>query len=140
RILIIYSRKNINHNKKLLNITYNKLIENHHVKKENIWQYAVSSDYELPYTAYHLINYAKSEKKPFHAVICIGTIIKNDITSNDQQNCIFDSISNGIMKVKIETDTPVIHGILFDNESNIKSKNNYAFGAPEINWAETAIE
>lgn len=137
----MYSRYNFEYVKKLLDTTYETLVENYNVKKENIWQYAVPGAYELPYTAYHLINYGKSENKPFDAVICIGAIIKKKLELNDTLHYISESISKSIMKTSIETDTPVIHGVLSDTEDNIKNNCGYFFGYNQaLNWAETAIE
>ena len=136
----MYSRDDFENVKNLLNTAYNSLIDRYHVKKENIWQYAVPGASDLPYTAHHLINYGKSEGKPFDAVICIGTIIKDDLPKNTL-HYLSDSISYGIIKIGIETDTPVIPGILIENDSNIKDMCIDKFGSSKAHtMAEKAIE
>ena len=136
----MYSRDNFENDKKLLNTAYNSLINKYHVKKENIWQYAVPEVSDFPYTVHHLINYGKSEGKQFDAVICIGTIIENNITK-DALQYLTDSISYRITKIGIKTDTPVIPGIFIDHENNIKDMCINTFGNSKADkMVEKAIE
>jgi len=149
RILIINSRYNFEYVKILTDTVYKTLNEKYHVKPENIFQYTVPGAYELPFTAYHFINIAKYQNVPFDAVVCIGVLNLNNYenvqNNKTTTNNISDSVAQGIMKISIKTNTPIVYGIISDCKEIIEKncgiskiyRNSYNQG---FNWAETAIE
>lgn len=74
------------------------------VKKKNIVTLEVPGSFELAFGAMQLIR----TKKP-DAVICIGVLIKGD-TRHDEY--LAQAASHGIMQVGLETDIPVVFGVL----------------------------
>jgi len=140
RILIVHTRWNSAVVDPLVDGARNTLINEYHVKEDNVSVYGIPGAYELPYTANHLIQAAKKAGKPFDAVICIGVLIKGS-TSHYEYIC--EAVTQGIMRVNIDTDTPVIFGVLTClNEEQAflragigENSHNHA-----IDWAGTAIE
>lgn len=147
RFLIIYSDINLKYVKKLTDLTCEQLYKNYNVKKENIFQYPISDIYEFPYTAYHMIDAAiKHEAKPFNAVICIGIVPSSTTTTNQPKRLgdISNSISQGLIKINIKLNTPIIHGIFVDdiNKGNAESIRNQidSGNLKDIHLAKVAVE
>jgi len=88
---------------KLLDATKKTLISNH-VPSENILQLEVSGSFEIPVIASKL---AKSKK--FDAIICLGAVIKGD---TDHYEYVSLAVTQGIGRVAIDNDIPVIFGVL----------------------------
>ncbi len=88
---------------KLLDATKKTLISNH-VRSENILQLEVSGSFEIPVIASKL---AKSKK--FDAIICLGAVIKGD---TDHYEYVSLAVTQGISRVAIDNDIPVIFGVL----------------------------
>lgn len=78
------------------------------VKDENVSVMRVPGAFELPYACQKLIE----EKKP-DAVIAIGCVIKGD-TEHDRY--IAAAAADGIMRVMLDTKTPVSFGVITTND------------------------
>jgi len=100
----------------------------------------VPGAFELPGVA------QKLNKKNFDAIICIGAIIKGE---TDHYHFICDSVSNGIMNISINSNIPIMFGILtcqnFEyaliRSSNELSKNKgYQVGKSTIKMIEVFNE
>ena len=88
---------------KLLDATKKTLISNN-VCAENILELEVSGSFEIPVIASKL---AKSKK--FDAIICLGAVIKGD---TDHYEYVSLAVTQGIGRVAIDNDIPVIFGVL----------------------------
>ena len=88
---------------KLLDATKKTLISNN-VRSENILELEVSGSFEIPVIASKL---AKSKK--FNAIICLGAVIKGD---TDHYEYVSLAVTQGIARVAIDNDIPVIFGVL----------------------------
>tara|TARA_B100000401_G_C52746516_1_gene691055 strand:- start:410 stop:877 length:468 start_codon:yes stop_codon:yes gene_type:complete len=88
---------------KLLDATKKTLISNN-VRSENILELEVSGSFEIPVIASKL---AKSKK--FDAIICLGAVIKGD---TDHYEYVSLAVTQGIGRVAIDNDIPVIFGVL----------------------------
>ena len=88
---------------KLLDATKKTLISNN-VCAENILELEVSGSFEIPVIASKL---AKSKK--FDAIICLGAVIKGD---TDHYEYVSLAVTQGIARVAIDNDIPVIFGVL----------------------------
>lgn len=76
-----------------------------HVKESDIVVVDVPGSYELPFGASCLI---KGEQ-PVDAVICVGCLIKGE-TMHFEYIC--EAVSQGVMKLGLESGVPVIFGVL----------------------------
>ncbi|KAL6633204.1 6,7-dimethyl-8-ribityllumazine synthase [Neocallimastix sp. 'constans'] len=140
RILIVHTRWNATVVDPLVKGARETLLNKYCVKEENICVYGVPGSYELPYTAKHLINAAKLKGNPFDAVICIGVLIKGS-TSHYEYIC--EAVSQGIMRVNLDTDTPVIFGVLTcldEKQAFLRAGIGANSHNHAIDWAGTAIE
>ncbi len=79
----------------------------HKVKKENIYITYVPGSFELPKGTKFLIDNSKLD-----AIICIGCVIQGE-TRHFEFIC--QAVSQGIMKLNLNTDIPVIFGVLTTN-------------------------
>ncbi|CAH0482496.1 unnamed protein product [Peronospora belbahrii] len=96
---------------------------------------AVSGAYELPYAASRLITSQKLD-----AVICVGCLIKGE-TMHFEYIC--DAVSQGIMRVQLDTGVPVLFGVLTVlNEQQAKDRAGLSDKGHNhgIEWAQTAVE
>jgi len=131
-------KRNYDSSNALAKDAYLSLMNHYHIKEDCICIYQITQAIDLPYTAQHLINAAKKKGQPFDVVICIGVIV-----SRFEQ--MGDTINQNLMKITLETDTPIISGILssktngnmelfYDNGKRYDLTNlgNY--------WAKVAIE
>ena len=105
-----------------------------------IQEIEVPGAFEIPGVA------QKLNKKQFDAIICIGAIIKGE---TDHYHFICDAVSHGIMNVSINSNIPIIFGILtcqnFEyaliRSSNELSKNKgYQVGKSTIKMIEVFNE
>ena len=78
----------------------------HNIKETDITQVYAPGSFELPFKAKQLI------LKGMDTVICLGCIIQGETRHFD---FIADATANGIMNVGLQTNTPVIFGVLTTN-------------------------
>ncbi len=106
----------------------------------------VPGAYELPMGAQLAIGHAGRMRRPFDAVICLGCLIKGDTMHFEY---IADAVSQGIMRVGLDTGVPVIFGVLtvLTLEQALVRAGLGKDGAPEtghhnhgIEWAQTALK
>ncbi|GMF45254.1 unnamed protein product [Phytophthora fragariaefolia] len=106
----------------------------------------VSGAFELPYVAARVIHCKDSSHRP-DAVICIGCIVKDGTHMCETMS---QAVANGIMKLNVTSDTPVIFGVLCcENEGQAHScaakKTSYGGGDGQkcnhgVSWAQSALE
>lgn len=107
------------------------------IDTNNIVEVIVPGSYELPYAASRLIEFHKVD-----AVVCLGTLIKGE-TMHFEYIC--EAVTQGIMKLGLETGVPVIFGVLacltMDQAlaraglGNSSSKHNHGY-----DWGKGAVE
>ncbi len=102
------------------------------VKEDNIFETEVPGSFELPLAAKFL-----AMSGTVDAVICAGVLIKGD-TLHFEYIC--DAVSKGIMNVGIQTNLPMIFGVLTClDEEQVKKRstgdNNHGY-----DWGKTAVE
>jgi len=103
KIGIIYSRWNIFFVESLLTNCL-KALKECKVEKDNIFITQVPGSYELPWGAKKMI-----KQKNIDAVICLGCLIKGETMHFEY---IAEAVSQGIMKLNLETGVPVVFGVL----------------------------
>ncbi|HRS54791.1 MAG TPA: 6,7-dimethyl-8-ribityllumazine synthase, partial [Bacteroidales bacterium] len=96
---------------------------------ENIISITVPGSFELPKGAKYLI-----DKNVIDTVICIGCVIQGE-TRHFEFIC--QAVSYGIMKLNLETNIPVIFGVLTTN--NIEQARERAGGKYGNKGVEAAI-
>lgn len=74
------------------------------VSKDNITTINVPGAFELPYAASQMIKGGN-----FDAIVCVGTLIKGS-TMHFEYIC--DAVSHQIMRLGVNTGTPVVFGVL----------------------------
>lgn len=105
RIGIVTSEWNSEITESLRNACVETLLK-HKVKETDITQVNAPGSFELPFIAKQLI------QKGMDAVICLGCIIQGETRHFD---FIAEATANGIMNVGLQTNTPVIFGVLTTN-------------------------
>jgi len=116
----------------LMNGAIDYLLEKE-VKEKNIHVKFVSGTFELPLAAKWL-----AEQKNIDAVITLGCVIQGETRHFD---FICDACAHGIMNVGLETNKPIVFGVLTTN--NIKQAEERAggkHGNKGIEAAETALK
>ena len=89
--------------------------------------------FEIPYAALRL-----AESKKYHAVICLGAVIKGDTPHYDY---IASEVTKGIAKTSLETGVPVIFGIITtDNLEQAIERAGSKSGNKGFEAAVSAIE
>lgn len=113
KIAIIVSRFNEEVTGGLLNGAVEALKENE-INDKSINIFSCPGAFEIPQTAKALM-----KKKKFDAIICLGAVIKGDTAHFE---FISGAVTNGIMKLNLESDTPVLYGVLtcFNDEQALK--------------------
>ena len=102
------------------------------VKKENIIKISVPGSFELIFGA------KIAAKEDYNAIICLGSIIKGE-TDHFQYVC--NAVAQGIKDLNVKTNTPVIFGVLTDNnEQQSKDRSGGKYGNKGIEAAVTAIK
>ncbi|KAK9767945.1 lumazine synthase [Basidiobolus ranarum] len=126
RVLIVHARWNKEIVDGLVKGAHDTMVSKYNVKAENIVTKEVSGSYELPFAAKRLISNSQVQsvtnndllggttpeedtERPFDAVICIGVLIKGS-TMHFEYIC--DAVSQGLMRVGLDTGIPVIFGVL----------------------------
>merc|ERR1711957_589481 len=74
------------------------------VLKENVVQAVVPGSYELPYIAKRML-----ESEDVDVVICVGILLKGGTI---HMEVIADAVTNQLMQMQMEHNTPVIFGVL----------------------------
>jgi len=105
----------------------------HGASKENIILCNVPGSYELPFGAQVLINSQKPD-----VVICIGCVIQGE-TRHFEFIC--QSVSQGIMKLALDRNIPVIFGVLTtDTLEQAKDRSGGKHGNKGVEAAVAAIK
>lgn len=102
------------------------------VKDENIFETEVPGSFELPLAAKFL-----AMSGTVDAIICAGVLIKGDTMHFEY---ISDAVTKGIMNVGVNTNLPIVFGVLTClNEEQVKKRsngdNNHGY-----DWGKTAVE
>ncbi|AEH51694.1 6,7-dimethyl-8-ribityllumazine synthase [Pseudothermotoga thermarum] len=79
-------------------------LKRHGTKEEDIEVYYVPGSFEIPLTAKLL-----AKKKKYDAIICLGAVIRGATPHFDY---VANEVSKGIATVSLESETPVIFGVL----------------------------
>lgn len=129
---IVVSEWNSEITNSLLQGAINTLIK-YKAKKSNIIVKHVPGSFELPLGAQFLIEY-----KEVDAVICLGCVIQGETKHFD---FICDAVSNGITKVNLDYNLPVIFGLLTtNNQQQAKDRSGGKHGNKGDEAAITAIK
>ena len=102
------------------------------VKEENIFETEVPGSFELPLAAKFL-----ALSGTVDAVICAGVLIKGD-TMHFEYIC--DAVSKGIMNVGIQTNLPIVFGVLTCLDEEQVKKRSSADNNHGYDWGKTAVE
>ncbi|KAG0294312.1 hypothetical protein BGZ98_001811 [Dissophora globulifera] len=187
RILIVHTRWNTPIVQGLVEGAKKAMVEQHHVKPENIVIESVPGAYELPFAARKLIEISQiraaegasdlmgnvnlldglsmsapnsankpatptvgsssaaattGSKQAFDAVICIGVLIKGS-TMHFEYIC--EAVSQGIMRVGLDSGLPVIFGVLtcLNEEQALSRAGMDAAGKGHnhgLDWGSGAVE
>ncbi|KAL3657721.1 hypothetical protein V7S43_017294 [Phytophthora oleae] len=116
------------------------------VAEDDLHLVEVAGSFEIPHAAARLIHCKDMSHRP-DAVICIGCLV-NDATHMCET--MGHAVANGIMKLNLTSDTPVIYGVLCcDSEAQAQScaEKRSCCGAGEdhkcnhgVAWAQSALE
>ena len=131
RIGIIRTRWNDEHVTNLVDGA-KKALKECNVEEDNIFETSVPGSFELPLAAKYL-----ALSGTVDAIITAGVLIKGD-TMHFEYIC--DATSKAIMNVGIQTNIPVVFGVLTClNEEQVKKRssddNNHGY-----DWGKTAVE
>ncbi|KAI9018400.1 putative 6,7-dimethyl-8-ribityllumazine synthase [Hyaloraphidium curvatum] len=138
RILILHTRWNLPIVMSLVDGAAADLVGKFKVKKENVTVAAVPGSYELPFACKAHIATGK-----YDAVIAVGVLIKGGTMHFEY---IAESVTHGIMRVQLDTDVPVIFGVLTClTEDQAKVRAGIRVGDDEghnhgLDWAAAAVE
>lgn len=100
-------------------------------KQENIISYEVPGSFELIYGAAQLC-----KKKEYDAIIVLGSVIRGETPHFD---FICEGVTAGIKDLNIQYDTPVIFGLLTDNnEQQAIDRSGGKYGNKGVEAAATA--
>lgn len=129
---IVVSDWNDNITSKLLEGAVSTLLE-HATDEKDILIEHVPGAYELPFGAKTLFN-----RKKFDAIICLGCIIQGQTRHFD---FIASAVADGIMKVSLDEDIPVIFGVLTtDNMEQALERSGGRLGNKGVEAAVTALK
>lgn len=131
RIGIIRTRWNDEHVTNLVD-GCKKALKECNVKEENIFETSIPGAYELPLSARFL-----ALSGTVDAIVTAGVLIKGETMHFEY---ISDAVSSGLMSVQLQTQCPVVYGVLnCMNEDQVKSRstgdNNHGY-----DWGMTAVE
>ena len=131
RFDIVVSKWNGNITNNLFKGAYNTLIECGAIAADII-KYEVPGSYELVFGA--KIAYKKNPD----AIICLGSIIQGETQHFD---FVCNAVAQGIKDLNIELDTPIIFGVLTDNNmQQAINRSGGKHGNKGVEAAITAIE
>ncbi|MBI1192460.1 MAG: 6,7-dimethyl-8-ribityllumazine synthase [Bacteroidetes bacterium] len=103
------------------------------VPESSITSIMVPGAFELPIGAKMLLEHRLPD-----AVICLGCVIKGETRHDDY---IASAVAKGIMDVSLETDTPVIFGVLTtENEAQARDRAGGKHGNKGVEAAITAVK
>jgi 6,7-dimethyl-8-ribityllumazine synthase len=102
------------------------------IKEEDIKIISVPGAYEVVYGATQLI-----ESEEVDAVICLGTLIKGGTMHFEY---ISEAVTYGIMKLNVETNIPVIFGILTCLSEEQAKERSIGDKSHGYDWGLTAVE
>jgi len=103
------------------------------VNREDIIINEVPGTFELPFGAQRIL-----KAKKFDAVICLGCVIQGETRHFD---FICDATANGIMRVSLDNELPVIFGVLTtDTMQQAVDRSGGLHGNKGIEAAATAIQ
>jgi len=131
RVGIIRTRWNEEDVTSLVTATKKALTECN-VTDENVFETEVPGSFELPFAAKLL-----ALSGTVDAIVCIGVLVKGDTMHFEY---IADAVSKGIMNVGINTNVPVVFGVLTClTDEQVKARNtgdsNHGY-----DWGKTAVE
>lgn len=131
RIGIIRTRWNDEHVTNLVDGCL-KALKECNVKEENIFETSIPGAYELPLSARFL-----ALSGTVDAIVTAGVLIKGETMHFEY---ISDAVSSGLMSVQLQTQCPVVYGVLnCMNEDQVKARssgdNNHGY-----DWGKTAVE
>mmetsp|Transcript_66385 Transcript_66385/g.191644 ORF Transcript_66385/g.191644 Transcript_66385/m.191644 type:complete len:223 (+) Transcript_66385:52-720(+) len=131
RVGIIRTRWNDEHVSNLVD-GCKKALKECNVKEDNIFETSVPGSYELPLATRFL-----ALSGTVDAIVCAGVLIKGETYHFEY---ISEAVSSGIMSVQLQTQTPVVYGVLNClNEDQVKARssgdNNHGY-----DWGKTAVE
>jgi 6,7-dimethyl-8-ribityllumazine synthase len=131
RIGIIRTRWNDEHVSNLVQ-GIRTALQDCQVPKENIFETSVAGAFELPLAARFL-----ALSGTVDAMICTGVLIKGD-TMHFEYIC--EAVSHGIMNTGLQTQTPVIFGVLTClNEEQVRARSSGSHNHG-YDWGKTAVE
>jgi 6,7-dimethyl-8-ribityllumazine synthase len=103
------------------------------VLKDDILIVEVPGTFELPFAAQRIL-----KKKNLDAVICLGCVIQGETRHFD---FICDATANGIMRVSLDNELPVIFGVLTtDTLQQAIDRSGGLHGNKGIEAAATALQ
>jgi 6,7-dimethyl-8-ribityllumazine synthase len=103
------------------------------VSEENIFETSVPGCFELPLAARFL-----ALSGTVDAIVTTGVLIKGETMHFEY---IADAVSKGIMNVGIQTNVPVIFGVLTClNEEQVKARATVGKNNHGVDWGKTAVE
>lgn len=131
RIGIIRTRWNDEHVTNLVD-GCKKALKECNVKEENIFETSIPGAYELPLSARFL-----ALSGTVDAIVTAGVLIKGDTMHFEY---ISDAVSSGLMSVQLQTQCPVVYGVLnCMTEDQVKARSsgdsNHGY-----DWGKTAVE
>ena len=131
RFALIVSEWNSHITNNLFTGAKESLVSNN-VNPEDIIRYNVPGSFELVYGA------KLASQKNYNAIICLGSVIKGETRHFDY---ICNAVSNGIMNLNIKLNTPIIFGVLTDeNEQQSLDRSGGKYGNKGSEAAITAIK
>lgn len=105
----------------------------HGVQESNIHEVLVPGSFELPFGAKSLLG-----KEKFHAIICIGCVIKGGTKHNEY---ISNAVASGLMMLGLSAGTPMIFGVLTpDSEEQALERSGGSQGNKGIEAAISALQ
>ncbi|KAL7750202.1 lumazine synthase [Sorochytrium milnesiophthora] len=144
RILLLHTRWNTDVVSALHKGCLDTLTSRYSIPAASIHTVVVPGAYELPFASRSLIRQAREQGTPYDAVVAIGVLIKGG-TMHFEYIC--DSVSHALMKTGLDTDTPVIFGVL-TCLSDEQARQRAGIAGPQANeghnhgvdWAAAAVE
>jgi len=131
RFALIVSEWNSHITNNLFTGAKESLVSNN-VNPEDIIRYNVPGSFELVYGA------KIASQNNYNAIICLGSVIKGETKHFDY---ICNAVSNGIMNLNIKLNTPIIFGVLTDeNEQQSLDRSGGKYGNKGSEAAITAIK
>lgn len=132
KIAIITSRFNSEITQKLKSGAVDRLIELG-ITREQLTMLDVPGAVEIP-----LIAQQCAKKNSYHAIICLGAVIRGETTHYDY---VCDQVSQGCQQVMLQYNIPVIFGVLTtENDEQAIDRIGGAHGHKGRDAADVAIE